>query len=78
MVPLALVGRTVKQRGEGVHREEKEGWSRGDSGHGTLMYRCREDSDVGAVFLPIPPAPKCQHCGCTGIQSLAGSKVPEQ
>ena len=65
-------------RGGGAKGEEKKGWSRGDSGHSTLRYRCREDSDVGAVLLPIPLAPKSWPCGCAGIQASAGSKVQEE
>lgn len=64
--------------GGGAKGEEKKGWSRGDSDHGTLRYRCREHSDVGAVLLPTSLAPKSQHCGCAGIQARVGSKVQEE
>lgn len=43
-------------RGGGAKGEEKKGWSRGGSGHGTLRCRYREDSGVGAVLLPTPLA----------------------
>lgn len=52
---------TAGQDRRGVRGEEKKGQSRGDSGHSTLRYRCREDWDVGAVLLPTPLALTFQH-----------------